>query len=102
MEEKKSESKLQEVDLSNAFLTLPICDFLDEVRRFRKESALKISVDFSSIENQDEFVGLARRLKAFLETAQGQKRYATIRAKQGQVSWEPNVFSSGVKFERVD
>ncbi len=100
--ENKPEQKVKEIDLSNAFLTLSIFDFLDEVRKHRKEPVLRISVNLSAIEDKDKFAGFARRLKAFLENTGGQKRYATIQGKEEQISWEPNVFSSGVKFEKAD
>lgn len=89
-----------EFDLSEDFLTLEVFDFLDKLRSLKKSPALRISVDFSQM-NEDEkelFIGRARRLKAFLdERSPGQKRAAKIKIRPEQKMWEPNVFASGVE-----
>ncbi len=102
MERNEIESGPNEIDLSEDFLRLPAFDFLDKMRELRKTPSLKIYIDLSELTDKDKFVIYARRLKAFLENTGGQKRSATIRVKCEQISWEPNVFCSGVKTEKVD
>lgn len=94
--ENKIENKLKPRDISQEFSTMEVFDFLDFLRTLKNEPALEITADWKDI-------GTARRLKAFLETnkPQGQKRIATIRATEEQKMQEPNVFSSGVKWEKV-
>mgnify|MGYP001589439271 CR=1 FL=1 len=99
----KIEREIEPVDVSEAFRTMSWFDFSDRLRQLRKEPVLKIFVDLSQMEDRQDFVEIARRLKAFLEIKpQGQKRFATIRAKKIQVAWEPNVFSSGVVWDQAD
>ena len=70
-------------------------DFHAFLRENRKEPALSITIDWVDVHT-------ARRLKAFLESAEkGQERTATIRATEEQYKRELNVFASGVKWERV-
>lgn len=57
---------------------------------------LSIKVDWSGTDN-------AKRLKAFLEDSPTkQRRTATIRCSEAQFNQAPNVFASGVKWEKVD
>jgi hypothetical protein len=99
MEGQQFETGGEEVDVSDDFLNQKSWEFLDRLRELRKASALKIDVDLSAIEDKDRFVGLARRLKAFVEDARnGQQRAATVHGRREQISWEPNVFCSGVEF----
>lgn len=59
-------------------------------------------MDLSAILDQREFVQLARRAKAFLETKHSdQRREATIHCTKNQMTWERNVFGSGVTWEEV-
>ena len=99
MEGKQNETNEAVIDLSQDFLTMDRISFLDRLHEVRKEPILKIEVDLSRQE-QDRFISSAQFLKAFVEGERaGQKRFATVRGRQEQISWEPNVFSSGVKFE---
>lgn len=84
-------------DVSNEFLSMDTFDFLDYLRTLRKEPSLSITIDWVDVPT-------ARRLKAFLEDPSvlgKQKRSATIRATQEQHDQEMNVFSSGVRWEKV-
>lgn len=86
-------------DISAEFLSMSVSDFLDFLRKQRKEPALSIKIDWIDIQT-------ARRLKAFLEDfdaiSKGQKRFAVIRATEEQYKQELNVFASGVKWEKVN
>jgi len=89
------------LDVSKEFLELDTWEFSDYLRTVRKVPELQLSIDLSAVTDKTEFIGTARRLKAFLESkAAGQKRTAKIIATEGQRDWEPNVFSSGVEFEK--
>jgi hypothetical protein len=89
------------IDVSKEFLERDTWEFSDYLRTIRKVPELKLSVDLSTMEDRIQFIGTARRLKAFLESkAPNQKRSAKIIATEEQRNWEPNVFSSGVEFER--
>ena len=69
----------------------------------RQEPRLEIHMDLTGIADRNEFVSLARRAKAFLETIQsGQEREASIRCTKDQQKWEHNVFNSGVRWEKAD
>lgn len=103
MEGKHNESMPQEVDLSQEFITLEVMEFLEKEHQLRKVPVLSINVDLSDIEDKNEFISRARRLKAFLESNnKGQERNVTVRAKREQKQWEVNAFMSGVKFEPID
>lgn len=84
-------------DISEEFLSMDPFEFMDFLRTLRNEPALSITIDWEDIYT-------ARRLKAFLEDFQAlgkQKRTATIKATEEQYQEEPNVFASGVKWEKV-
>ncbi len=82
-------------DISSEFINMDPVEFRAFLREDRKEPALSITIDWVDIHT-------ARRLKAFLEGAKdGQERTATIRATEEQYKQELNVFTSGVKWERV-
>lgn len=84
------------VDMSEEFKTLDTFDFLDEVDRHRRAKEITITVDWTS-------KNAARRLKAFLESAEfPQKRFAAIKATVQQKMEELNVFGSGVKWIPVE
>jgi hypothetical protein len=103
MEDPILESQPHEVDLSDEFLSLSVNEFSERVRELRKVPRLRITADFSKIDEPSKFVWPARRLKAFLEDARGsQERQVIVRGRKEQRSWEANVFSSGVKFEQID
>ena len=90
--------QIKPLDISEQFITMSIVDFLEFVRTVRNEPHLAINVDLSQISDKFKFQSQARRLKAFLDSSSGeQKRDASIKCSKEQVSWEPNVFSSGVK-----
>jgi len=89
------ENKPMLKDISSEFITMDPVEFRAFLRKNRKEPALSIAIDWIDIHT-------ARKLKAFLESAKdGQERTATIRATEEQHKQEPNVFESGVKWERV-
>ena len=84
-------------DISAEFLSMEVFEFLDFLRTQRREPALSITIDWKDVPT-------ARRLKAFLEDFSAlvkQKRSVTIRATEEQLNQEPNVFASGVKWEKV-
>ena len=83
-------------DISNEFMTMDMMDFLDFLFSQRKEPELSIVIDWQGVNS-------ARRIKSFLESrAEGQKRFATIRATEAQHQEEMNVFASGVKWEKIE
>jgi hypothetical protein len=91
----KTEHEPAPKDVSAEFLNMPSHEFADFLRTLRREPALSIVIDWVDINK-------ARALKAFLEYGpDGQQRSATIRATQEQHDQEMNVFSSGVKWEKV-
>ena len=85
-------------DISSEFLSMAAIDFLEFLFTQSQEKALSIVVDWKD-------ANTARRLKAFLEDPgalrRGQKRFATIRATEEQYKQELNVFSSRVKWEKI-
>lgn len=84
-------------DISNEFKNMPWDDFNNFLQNQQEQPALSITIDWVNVPT-------ARRLKAFLEDFSkpaGQKRSATIRATQEQHDKEMNVFSSGVKWEKI-
>lgn len=85
-------------DISEEFMRMDAFDFLDYLRSRRNDPQLKISVDFTGLADEDQFIAQARRIKAFLDMAKGQKRQASIRCTEEQKMWEPNVFSSAVEW----
>ena len=79
-------------------------NFHSFLRSVRSEPLLKIRADLTETKDQREFVFIARRAKAFLEATkpEGQQRNAFIRCTKSQMAWEPNVFSSGVEWEKAE
>ncbi len=92
------ENEPKSKDISAEFLKMDTVEFLNFLRKNKKEPALTITIDWVDVPT-------ARRLKAFLEDSRalssGQKRTATIRATEEQYKQELNVFASGVKWEKV-
>ena len=85
------------LDVTNEFLNLDIFEFSSFLRTVRKEPSLSIKVDWKD-------ANTGRRLKAFVEDMNAlgkQKRIVTIRATEEQKKEEPNVFASGIKWEKV-
>ena len=73
------------------------------LRTVRSEPFLDVNADLIDTTNQQEFVYIARRAKAFLQAKpEGQERKVSIRCTESQMMWEPNVFSSGVKWQKVE
>ncbi len=97
MESETPRENPQLKDISQEFLDMPLFEFLDFLHQQKKEAGLKISVDLSNL-IQTDFVMTTRRLKAFLESGHGQPREASVICSEEQKMWEPNVFSSGVKW----
>lgn len=97
MESEAPRENVEPKDISQEFQDMPLMDFLDFLHQHRKEAGLRIKADLSGLE-RNEFVGTARRLKAFLESGHGQPRAAEVICSEEQKMWEPNVFSSGVKW----
>jgi len=98
----KEEQSKEYVDLSEKFRSMSFSDFRKELNNLRDVPHLKIDVDFTGEEKQS-FIFKARHLKAFVEDARdGQKRDVIVRLRREQISWEPNVFSSGVEYVCID
>jgi hypothetical protein len=87
-------------DISAEFLTMTVYDFIEFLRSHKDEPAISITVDWTDTVR-------AKRLKAFLEDfsstirSSGQKRLVTIRATKEQHDQDPNVFASGVRWEKI-
>ena len=83
------------LDVSSEFLSMSSSEFYEFLRANRKKPSFSITIDWVDADT-------AIKLKAFLEDGAGkQERSVTIRATQEQYDQEPNVFMSGVKWERV-
>jgi hypothetical protein len=78
-------------DISKEFLSMGWQEFKNFLDTQKNEPALSIVIDWKDVPT-------ARRLKAFVEK---EGRSATIRATKEQFDQEWNVFSSGVKWEKV-
>jgi hypothetical protein len=78
--------------------------FSSFLRTMKEEPLLEIRADLTKITDQQEFISMARKAKAFLEAAkpEGQERKASIRCSKPQMTWEKNVFSSGVQWEEAE
>jgi hypothetical protein len=81
-------------DISSEFLSMDASSFSSFLRSINNEPSISITIDWKDVLT-------ARRLKAFLDSGRGQKRFATIRATDEQYMQELNVFASGVKREKV-
>ena len=82
-------------DVSAEFLRMDPHEFYDFLKTQRQEPLLSIKIDW--IDGATTI-----RLKAFLDDFYpGQKRRATIRATRAQYESSPNVFASGVKWEKI-
>jgi|GEM_PF-563923 len=94
----KIEHEITPKDISAEFLSMSGSGFWEFLRALRNEPALSITIDWVDVPT-------ARKLKAFLEDFNApskQKRSAIIRATQEQYEQEPNVFSSGVQWEKIN
>ena len=91
---KEDESSIR--DISQQFTAMSVIEFFDFLGTLQDEAALHISIDWPGEDR-------AKALKAFLEQDyQGQKRTVTIRATKTEHDLAPNVFASGVKWEKVE
>lgn len=103
--EKPQSREKQSRDVTAEFMNPDVnFSFHSFLRSVRSEPLLEIHADLTEIEDQTKFVFIARRAKAFLEATkpEGQQRNATIRCTKSQMMWEPNVFSSGVEWEKAE
>jgi len=81
-------------------------EFMKGTRSFRiiessllKEPSLKLELDLTTVTDRMEFILLARRAKAFVDTKpSGQERTASIRCTKEQMWWDANAFASGVEW----
>jgi hypothetical protein len=93
------ESTPKTKDIGEEFGSLSDSEFKDLLRDLGNEPVLVLNADLSHVSDQNEFKIKARQVKAFLETPMiNQQRSASIKATRMQMTWEPNVFSSGVEF----
>jgi hypothetical protein len=95
--ERANEDGVLEIPPEEFFAPFP--HFPDYLREHRSARSMRLTINLTNVTNKDEFIGHARRMKAFFEKIRlsGKSCEAMIICSPEQESWEPNVFSSGVK-----